>query len=376
MRSYWDSASWQTYDVAVIGGGIVGISTAISCAEQYPSRRIVLLERGHVPYGATTRNAGFACFGSVSELVHDIDMMGADAVRKLVQRRLGGLRKLLQRCGRDDIGYRADGGSELFLDDHPALHRIDEVNALLRDVVGAAPFQRRPDLRDQYGLSNAVQMMVHTPYEGTIHSGAMLRVLWRWAAELGVEIRTGTQVTHIDADSERVTLHCESPHQRIDLTCSQVVVATNAMIPMLVQSPMIPPITPGRGQVLVTSPVSGLALRGSFHADEGYYYFRELEGRVLLGGGRNLDFEGEATVSHEVTDRIQKALEEFLRNVILPGRQQYTIEHRWAGTMAFTKNKQPVVAWAQPRVLAAFGCNGMGVALGSGIGEEAALLLA
>lgn len=376
MRSYWDTASWQTYDVAVIGGGIIGISTAISCAERYPGRRIVLLERGHVPYGATTRNAGFACFGSVSELVHDIEMMGADAVRELVQRRLGGLRKLLQRCGQNDIGYRADGGSELFLDDHPALYRIDEVNELLRDVVGASPFQLRPDLREHYGLSSTVQMMVHTPYEGTLHSGAMLRVLWRRATEHGVEIRTGTQVTRIDADPARVTLHCESPHQTIDLTCSQVVVATNAMIPMLIESPTIPPITPGRGQVLVTSPVPGLALRGSFHADEGFYYFRELDGRVLLGGGRNLDFKGEATVSQDVTERIQNALEELLRNVILPGRGQFVIEHRWAGTMAFTENKQPVVAWAQPRVLVAFGCNGMGIALGSGIGEEAAQLLA
>ncbi len=375
MRSYWDTASWQTYDVAVIGGGIIGISTAISCAERYPGRRIVLLERGHVPYGATTRNAGFACFGSVSELVHDIDMMGADVVRQLVHRRLAGLRKLLQRCGQNDIGYHADGGSELFFDDHPALHRIDDVNALLRDVVGASPFTLRPDLRDQYGLSSTVQMLVHTPYEGTLHSGAMLRVLWRRAAELGVEIRTGTHVTHIDADPVRVTLHCEVQHQVIDLTCSQVVVATNAMIPMLVDSPTIQPIRPGRGQVLVTAPVPRLALRGSFHVDEGYYYFREIDGRVLLGGGRNLDLEGETTTSHDVTDRIQSALEDMLRTIILPGHRHIAIEHRWAGTMAFTESKQPILAWAQPSVMVAFGCNGMGVAIGTSIGEEAAALL-
>ena len=376
MRSYWDITAWQTYDVVIVGGGIIGISTAISYAERYPARRIVVVERGHLPSGATTRNAGFACFGSVSEIAHDIDIMGADAAHALVHRRLLGLSLLLQRCGRDAMRYVAEGGSEVFLDDHPALSRIDDVNALLRDVIGQDPFHDRRDLRETYGLSKNIHALIHTPHEGTIHSGRMLRALWKRAVELGVEIRTGTEVSRIDAHDTAVTLHCISPQQTVDITCSNVVVATNAMIPSLVQSKALPAIKPGRGQVLVTAPVPGLKLRGSFHFDEGYYYFRELDGRVLLGGGRNLDFEGETTTSHEITDGIQGALEELLRSVILPEHTDVAIEHRWAGTMAFTDNKQPVVAFAKPRVLVAFGCNGMGIAIGSSIGEECAQLLA
>lgn len=376
MRSYWDISAWQSYDIAIIGGGIIGISTAISCAEMHPERRIVVLERGHLPTGATTRNAGFACFGSLSEIAYDIDVMGADIAHTLVRRRMEGLQLLLKRCGQHDIGYRADGGSEVFLQDHPSLKRLHDVNVLLHDVIGDQPFCERNDLRSDYQLSASVFALVHTTYEGTLHSGRMLQALWKRAAELGVHIRTGTEVSSIDADPAKVTLHCSSPHQRVDLTCSQVVVATNAMIPSLVQSPVIPVITAGRGQVLVTAPVQGLSLRGSFHLDEGYYYFRELDGRVLLGGGRNLDFAGETTTSHDVTDRIQHALEDLLRTVILPTHHDVAIEHRWAGTMAFTENKQPVVAYAQPRVLVAFGCNGMGIALGSSIGQECAQLVA
>lgn len=375
MRSYWDITSWQTYDVVIVGGGIIGISTALSCAERYPGRRIVVLERGHVPSGATTRNAGFACFGSLSEVAYDIDMMGADAAHSLVQRRWNGLRLLTQRCGTDDMHYIHDGGNEVFLDEHPALARINDVNALLRDIIGEDPFHHRLDLRDAYRLSKNIHALVHTPYEGTIHSGMMLRALWRRASAMGVEIRTGTLVTGIDAHESYVTLHCESPQQSGDITCTYAVVATNAMIPSLTESPEIPRITPGRGQVLVTQQIPGLALRGSFHYDEGYYYFRELDGRVLLGGGRNLDFAGETTTSHDVTDRIQNALDELLRTIILPHHDHIAIEHRWAGTMAFTDDKQPVVAYAQPRVVVAFGCNGMGVALGSNIGEEAAEML-
>src|SRR5690606_16003798 len=93
-------------------------------------------------------------------------------------------------------------------------------------------------------------------------------------------------------------------------------------------------VLPARGQVLITAPVPGLALKGTFHADEGYYYFRELNGRVLLGGGRHLDKAGETTWEDATTPRIQGALEELLRNTILPGHT-FTIEHRWTGVMGF-----------------------------------------
>lgn len=375
MRSYWESTSWQSYDIAIIGGGIIGISTAISCATRYPGRRIVVLERGHVPCGATTRNAGFACFGSLSEIAHDIDIMGADAAHDLVRRRMEGLQLLLQRCVGHDIGYRADGGSEVFQHEHPALQRCDDVNALLEDVIGESTFIERSDLRAQYQIAASTHAFMHTTHEGTLHSGKMLQTLWSLAAQHGVQLRTGTEVTSIDPDINAVRLHCVSPHHEIDLTCSHVVVATNAMIPSLVSSSAIPTITPGRGQILVTAPIPGLALRGSVHLDEGYYYVRELDGRVLIGGGRNMDFEGETTTSHDITDTIQRALEELLRTVILPQHNDIVIEQRWAGTMAFTETKQPVVAAVEPRVLVAFGCNGMGVALGSSIGEACAQLL-
>jgi glycine/D-amino acid oxidase-like deaminating enzyme len=375
MRSYWDTTAWQAYDLAIIGGGIIGISTAISYAERHPDHRVVVLERGHVPFGATTRNAGFACFGSLSEIAHDIDLMGVDAAHDLVRMRLNGLRILMQRCGTESIEYNHDGGSEIFLEDHPALRRIDDVNAVLRDIINEHAFQQRNDLRAAYGLSHDVVALIHTAHEGTLHSGKMLRRLWKLAAERGVEIRTGSTVRNITSNISSVRMQCESVQQTIDIACSNVVVATNAMIPSLVQSPAIPPILPGRGQVLVTEPIPGLSLRGSFHMDEGYYYFRELDGRVLLGGGRNIDIDGEATLSHDTTQRIQDVLEHVLRTVILPHQPSINIEHRWAGTMAFTENKQPVVAVAEPHVIVAFGCNGMGIALGSALGEQCADLL-
>ncbi len=147
------------------------------------------------------------------------------------------------------------------------------------------------------------------------------------------------------------------------------------MIPSLVPDATLPEILPGRGQVIVTKPLTNLKLKGSFHADEGYYYFRSLGDRVLLGGGRNLDFEGERTTSHQTTEHIQSVLENMLRTVILPNHPDLEIEHRWAGTMAFTTTKQPYVGNVSPRCVVAFGCNGMGVAISSNVARESARML-
>ena len=130
-------------------------------------------------------------------------------------------------------------------------------------------------------------------------------------------------------------------------------------------------VTPGRGQVLVTHPIPGLKFKGIYHFDKGYYYFREIDGRVLFGGGRNLDFETENTTEFALNSLIQIDLEQKLADIILPG-MQFQVAQRWAGIMAFGVNKYPIVKAFSPRVFGAFRMGGMGVALGS---ETAAQLV-
>ncbi|MBP6510799.1 MAG: FAD-binding oxidoreductase [Candidatus Kapabacteria bacterium] len=375
MRSFWEHDSWLTYDVVIIGGGIIGINTAIECATRHPEWRVLLLERNLLPTGASTRNAGFACVGSLSEIASDIDLMGRDAAQNLVQQRLDGLTLLRERCSGLDIGYTENGGSEIFLEDHPSLSRLDEVNDLLAPIFGCAAFSQRNDLIAEYGLSSSISTLIYTPFEGTLHSGKLIASLWAMAERAGIHIRTGAEVVSIQESDSTVELLVRTAHQEVSIKAGKTVIATNAMIPSLVEGSVLPEILPGRGQVIVTKPLTDLKLKGSFHADEGYYYFRSLGDRVLLGGGRNLDFEGERTTSHQTTEHIQSVLENMLRTVILPNHPDLEIEHRWAGTMAFTTTKQPYVGNVSPRCVVAFGCNGMGVAISSNVARESARML-
>ena len=133
-------------------------------------------------------------------------------------------------------------------------------------------------------------------------------------------------------------------------------------------------VKPARAQVLITKPIPNLDIKGTFHLDKGYFYFRNINDRILFGGGRNLDFEGETTTSHDTTELIQNRLEELLKTVILP-HQEFKIEHRWSGTMGVGIHKKPIVEQLSNNVYCGVRMGGMGVAIGSLVGQELADLI-
>ncbi|MFM8771448.1 MAG: NAD(P)/FAD-dependent oxidoreductase [Candidatus Kapaibacterium sp.] len=370
MRSFWEVEAWSDADVVVIGGGLIGVQTALRIAQTEPNRRVMLLERGLVPTGASTRNAGFACIGSISEVVADIDLLGQDAAVDIVRRRYEGLQGLMQTCQGYDVGFTRDGGHEIFLEHHPSLDRIDEVNELLRPITNVTTFIR-DDLRArEFGFAPHVRHLVTSPVEGTLHSGKLVDVLWGLAQRAGVMIRTGAEVMSIEDATDHATVHVRVGTSDYQVRTGNVVVSTNAWIPELVSTGIASQIQPARGQIIITEPLASMPLRGSYHYDEGYVYFRPVNDRILLGGARNLAFDQERTTSHDVTEDIQGALETLLREVIAPYQPNIRIEHRWAGTMAFSPSKHPIVERVSSHVTVAFGCNGMGVALSHSIAQR------
>lgn len=350
------------FDVAIVGGGILGCSIARRLHNQAPHLRCVVIERWLRPVGASTRNAGFACFGSVGEICADIDAMGAPAARNLVTRRVEGLRLLRSTVTDQEMGYQGDGGNEIFLGDDSALERIDEVNELLDDVFPEPPFALRDDLIPTYGLSSTVKHLIHTPYEGMLHSGKLLNVMQHQQEITGTVVNISDEAdgSHKLSVIKPTTRQTTSP-QHITIHARNVVLATNAWLQELAPDLSV---IPARGQVLVTKPIAELKLRGTFHMNEGYVYFRNVGQRVLLGGGRNLDFNAERTTELSTTDRIQEYLEHLLTTYIAPNSQPQ-IDMRWSGVMAFTPNKQPLITEVRQNIWAALTCNGMGVALAS-----------
>mgnify|MGYP003452809353 FL=1 len=133
-------------------------------------------------------------------------------------------------------------------------------------------------------------------------------------------------------------------------------------------------VQPARAQVLITKPIQNLDIKGTFHLDKGYYYFRNIDNRILFGGGRNLDFQGETTTDFGNTNLIQNALEGLLKEVILPNHK-FEIEHRWSGIMGMGSTKNPIVKQLSNHVYCGVRLGGMGIAIGSLVGKELADLV-
>lgn len=369
MLSYWEKQSLLHYDCIVIGSGITGLSTAISLKEKAPGKRILVMERGLLPTGASTKNAGFACIGSLTEILDDLQTMPEEDVVALVQLRRKGLQLLRSRIGDERMLYRENGSYELISEaEMPALQQLDAVNSLLSGILPGPAFAPAEKALERMGFHQGhVKSLVRNNFEGELHTGMMMRTLTDLATERGIEIKTGCHVTGITETEKQVQVHTET----ISFTAAQVAVCTNAFAKALL--PELD-VTPGRGQVLITTPVNGLPFKGIYHFDKGYYYFRELDGRVLFGGGRNLDFSGEATTDIALKHSIQQDLEEKLRTIILPSLQ-FGIEDRWAGIMAFGPTKQPIIRPHSDRIYLAVRMGGMGIAIGSEAGRQLAALM-
>jgi len=368
MLSFWEKNSFLNYEIIIVGGGIVGLSAAASLIDKYPSSRILVLEKGIFPTGASTKNAGFACFGSLTELLSDLSKMTENELLSLVNMRWEGLKKLQKRLGEQAIGLQKNGGYELITDKEiPALEHLDKINTFLKPIFPKSVFSLQNQKIEAFGFDkNTVKNLVFNEFEAQIDTGKMMRALWQYVQEKGVTIVTNVVVKNFEDTKDGVQIWLEN--QDFAFNTRKMIVATNAFT-----SDLIPDldISAGRGQVLITSPIPNLKFKGVFHLDEGYYYFRNYGDRVLFGGGRNLDFEGETTTKFELTDLIMNSLEEKLKTIILP-HQAFEITDRWAGIMAFGKTKQPILKFHSPNVLLAVRMGGMGVAIGSHLGEEIA----
>jgi len=370
--SYWERTAFiDDADVIIIGSGLVGLSAALHLKTREPKLKVLVLERGFLPTGASTKNAGFACFGTVSEQLEGLKRSSEDEVAQLVAYKWRGLQRLRQNLGDANIGFYQHGGYELFMDNEHrqaerCIDKIPYLNRLLKDAIGGTDIYAVAD--DKIGAFgfDKVKHLIYNPYEGQINTGKMMRTLLQKVYSLDVAVLNSCPVTKIEHYKDQIYLH--TPHGIFKTP--KMILATNAFANQLFPELKV---TPGRGQVMVTKPIPGLKLKGTYHFNEGYYYFRNIDGRVLFGGGRNLDFEAEATWEFGHTDIVRQQLMDYLNEVILPG-QDAEIDYWWSGIMGFGEDLCPIVKQIGPGTYCAVRCNGMGVAMGSLVGEEVAEL--
>ena len=327
-------------EVAVVGGGVTGCSCALTLASR--GVRVRLYEAREVAGGASGRNGGFALRGAAEAYDAARISIGPDGARRLMELTERTLDRMEELAG---DAFRRVGSFRLAWDEaeRDALRR--EHDALRDDGFAVEWVHDLPAPLDALYLG----AILHPP-DGALFPARWIRRLARRAAEAGADIREGETV-HID-----------------DLDADAIVVAGDGFTASLLPE-LAPFVVATRGQVLATEPLAELRYPRPHYARDGYDYWHQLpDGRLVIGGCRDLAFEAEATAVMETTPVVQAGIEALVERLL--GRRP-RITHRWAGFWGSTADLRPVVGRIPGRdhVWVAGGYTGHGNVLGLACGD-------
>jgi len=320
-------------DVLVIGGGIAGASLLWHLTRLRIDA--VLVERHHLAWGASGRNAGFLLAGVASSYAEAVRTYGRDAARDVWEVTNENHDRMIEAARGQKVGHRRLGSAILPASDDERALLIESEHLLQEDG-----FEARWD-----------GSRLINPRDGEIDPAAMVAALARQARDRA--IREGVYVTALESRRRGVIVtageaQCEA---------GVVILATNAYTSQLVPSVKIQPT---RAQMVATAPNPSPVADMPVYSNFGYRYWRQLAtGEVLLGGWRDTSLETEKTYEDQPTPGIQGHLDAALGELHVSA----AVTHRWAGTMGFTESGLPLAGPLEgmPNVYICAGFTGHGM---------------
>ncbi len=371
--SYWERSIYtENVDFLIIGAGIVGYSCALEIKKNNPNSNILILERGFLPTGASTKNAGFACFGSATELVDDLTRIPESDVWDTVEMRWRGLQNLKQLIGISNLDLEVNGSWDLITQAEnnqylKTIEKLEYLNSKTKEITGESnTYSIDASINSKFSFKG-VDSSFYNRLEGQINTGKMMEKFHRKITEKGIKCLFGIDVKKLESTNNIV--HIETSIGEIKAL--KVAICTNGFAKQFLPDE---DVKPARAQVIITKPINNLTLKGTFHYQQGYYYFRNIDNRILLGGGRNLNFDGETTTDFGQTNQIQDSLKSLLNNIIMPNKK-VEIDYTWSGIMGVGTTKKPIIQKIKPNISIGVRMGGMGVAIGSLVGQKVANIL-
>jgi len=334
-------------DVAIVGAGIAGL--ALACALARDGARPVVVEARTVAEGASGRNAGFVLAGVAENFVAACRRYGsarAERVWRFTTTNRVILRTLAQRH-RIDCDLRWNGSSQVA----GSGAEWDEIRESARRL-------SRRGLRVR--LDPDARSAIYEE-DGELHPARFVRGLARAAAGLGATVHEATRATRVRRDG--VTT------DRGTIRAGAVVLCTNAYTAHLAASSRIVPI---RGQVLATTPLGRRLFERPAYGNRSYRYWRQtVDGRILVGGWRDLALDEETGEDEVTTPVIQSALDAFLREHAI----EAPVTHRWGGIMGFSHDGLPYLGRRSDGLFVSGGFTGHGIGFACAAGELVASLV-
>lgn len=293
--------------------------------------------------GASGRSGGFALRGGAMPYDRARERLGrerASELWRLTERTLDRMEGLAGDA------LRRVGSLRLAADKQERAELVAEYEALRADGF-EAEWIDEPAGRLAKRYAGA---LLH-PRDGALQPARCIRRLAARAADAGVDIREHERVASLD-----------------ELDAGAIVVATDGY-PSGLLGVLDDLMQPMRGQVAATEPLAERLYERPHYARRGLDYWQQLpEGRLVIGGSRDVDLENESTSEEATTPQIQAALEAFIRELL---GIDPAITHRWSGIFGMSSDDLPLVGPAPGRagVWVSRGYSGHGNVLGLASGD-------
>ncbi len=379
VTSYWEASAQpfdrdvraldgpRTADVAIIGGGYAGLHASLRLVQDF-GLKVIVLEAGHVGWGASGRNGGFCCPGSTKLSYGElIKRFGLDETRRFYAAQRGAVEFVGGFLDDNYIDADRTGEGELQVAHKPS--RVEDMKQdqrFMRDTFGEeSTFLSAGELAERGYDSKAFHGGVLTPGTFGLHPLKYVRGLARVAVDAGVELYRNSEVTGWQVVDGKHVLKTATGQ----VTAPKVLVATNGYtdetLPAAVGGRLLPVLT----RIIVTRPLSDNELKAqgwtgtapTYDSRRLLHYFRMLPGNRMLFGGR-----GGTDASPAAMEAIIQSLRSTFETVF-PNWSHVDTEHAWGGFACLTSSRLPFAGPVDgmDNVWGAFGWHGNGVAMAS-----------
>ena len=388
VDSYWEASAdpltiatppligEQACDVAVIGAGFTGLSAALELAQSGVDVRV--LEAGHVGWGASGRNGGFACIGS-HKLSYGtmIRRYGFDATRSYYDAMRQSVELVRENIAEFGIDAWASGDGEVTLAHLPGrVQDLRDEQAFLRETFGEeTEFLPKAEL-DARGLGGpGFHAGLKSPVGFGIHPLNYVRGLARAAHARGARIHGRSELVRWEQAGGVHRLHTRDGV----LKARQVIIATNGYTPERISPYHAGRLMPALSSIIVTRPLSQgereaqgwISPLMAFDSRKLLHYFRLLpNGRFLFGGRGGTDASDQGGSAYRAV--LTRAFHD-----LFPAWRDVEISHYWRGFVCLAYDLVPYLGALDERksVWTAIAYHGNGVAMGSWSGRAVARMI-
>lgn len=390
VPSYWEATAKppqagfdplkgdETCDVAIIGAGFCGLSTAYHLARDH-ERDVRVLDAGHIGWGASGRNAGFVCYpaGKLG-LKGMVARYGQEATRAFIQSQLDAV-DVVESFIRDEaIDVSRQGQGFFDVVHHPAAFAdIKAYGDAMRETFGVETRVYSKEEFSEIGHKGVEQFgALHMVKGFGLHPLKYHAGLARATAAKGAKLHGHSFVERWERDGAAHRLVTANG----SLKARQVIVATNGYLREGLNNAFDGRLLPMLSNMVVTRPLSDEELEATGFINQSpmfdsrwlLNYYRLLPDKRLIFGARG-DLSGDPKSAERMKQHIIQRL-----GAVFPALKGIQIDYYWRGFICATRSAMPAMGRLpdDPTIFFAYGCHGTGVNTMSWAGKQLARLAA